>query len=129
MSPITMNRIESALRVGLAYLEAYNAQDLDTLSQLLHDQILVETHEPAPHGTALKGKSQVLGYLDKMLLRYPFGKIEVEEVFGSGARGFIRWKYIQNTVNPESLIQRGVFIFKEKDSLLYELFSYSKGDW
>ena len=124
-----MNRIESAIRVGLAYLEAYNSHDLQRLSGFLYEDILFETHEPAPSGVSLKGKSQVLRYLEKELLKYPYGAFAVEEVFGAGSKGCIRWNYVCNSIHPESKVQRGVCIFKEKDSLLYELFSYTKGNW
>jgi predicted SnoaL-like aldol condensation-catalyzing enzyme len=93
MSPIKMNRIESALRVAVKYSEAFNLHDTENILRLISDDCVFETYNPAPNGTICSGKGEITRYISELFQSKPRGKIEIEEVFGFGHRSVLRWKY------------------------------------
>ena len=124
MSPIKMNRIESALRVAVKYAEAFNLHDTDSILRLISDDCVFETYHPAPNGAICSGKGEIARYLSELFQSKPSGKIEIEEVFGLGHRSVLRWKYY---AEGEGEYIRGIDIFTEKDNLICGKLSYVKG--
>ena len=59
MSPIRMSKIEGAIRVVLAFNEAFNRHDVAGMMQLMSDDCVFENTAPAPDGTVYSGKEAV----------------------------------------------------------------------
>ena len=57
----------------------------------------------------------------------PHAHIDIEEIFGAGDHCIMRWKYSWVDSAGQKGHVRGVDIFREKEGLLAEKFSYVKG--
>ena len=122
MSPIQMSKIESGMRTVLEFNEAFNRHDVVKIARLLGDTCILENTNPAPDGTAYKGREAIVQYLQEFFQRSPKAHIEIEEVFGLGHHCVMRWKYSWG----DGYV-RGVDIFKVEEGLITEKFSYVKG--
>ena len=126
MSPIRMSRIESAVRIVLELIEAFNRHDLPALARLLGDRCVLESAGPVPAGTAYKGKEAVLRRFEEIFHRSPGASIEVEEIFGTANRCVTRWRYEEPETAGEEKKRRGVFIFQVSNGAVSEILSYVK---
>jgi predicted SnoaL-like aldol condensation-catalyzing enzyme len=126
MSPIKMNRLESAIRIAVKYAEAYNLHDIENILKLISDDCVFDTHNPAPQGAICSGKGEIARYIGELFQHNPRAKIEIEEVFGFGHRSVLRWKYFYDSKDKKKYI-RGIDIFAEKNDLICEKLSYIKG--
>lgn len=122
MSPIRMAKIESAIRLVLQFNEAFNHHDVSGMMKLMSDDCVFENTAPAPDGTLYSGKEAVTRFWQDFFRESPQAHIDIEEIFGMGSRCIMRWKYSWGAGHV-----RGVDIFKMKDGLISEKFSYVKG--
>jgi len=127
MSPTRMSKIESATRVVLAFNEAFNRHDVESMMKLMSDDCVFENTAPAPDGTVYKGKEAVTQFWQEFFRESPQAHIEIEEVFGMGLRCVMRWRYDRVDEVGKKGHVRGVDIFQVKDGLISEKFSYVKG--
>jgi hypothetical protein len=61
MSPVRISRLESAMRVVLAFNEAFNRHDVAGMMQLMSDDCVFENTAPAPMALCTRGRKQSLG--------------------------------------------------------------------
>ncbi len=124
MSPARMSKIESAIRVVMAFNEAFNRHDVAGMMKLTTDDCVFENTSPAPDGTVYKGKEAVAKFWQDFFRESPQAHIEIEEIFSFGMahRCVMRWKYDWGNGHV-----RGVDVFKERDGLICEKLSYVKG--
>ena len=122
MSPIRMAKIESAIRLVLQFNEAFNRHDVTGMMKLMSDDCLFENTAPAPDGTIYSGKDAVTQFWQDFFRESPQAHIDIEEIFGTGNRCIMRWKYSWGEGHV-----RGVDIFKVVDGLISEKLSYVKG--
>ena len=123
MSPIRMEKIESAMRVVLEFNEAFNRHDIAGMMQRMTDDCVFENTNPAPDGTVYSGKEAVTQFWQDFFRESPQAHIEIEEVFGLGNnRCVMRWKYSWG----DGYV-RGVDIFQVKEGLIRQKLSYVKG--
>lgn len=127
MSPARMAKIESAMRVVLAFNEAFNRQDVAGMMQLMSDDCVFENTDPAPDGTIYSGKEAVTQFWQDFFRESPQAHIDIEEIFGLGQRCIMRWKYSWVDGAGQKGHVRGVDIFKVEAGLISEKFSYVKG--
>jgi predicted SnoaL-like aldol condensation-catalyzing enzyme len=127
MSPIRMSRIESAMRVVLAFNEAFNRHDVAGMMQLMSDDCVFENTNPAPDGTVYSGKETVTQFWQDFFRESPQAHIEIEEIFGLDKRCVLRWRYNWVDEAGQKGHVRGVDIFKVIDGLICEKLSYVKG--
>lgn len=127
MSPARMSRIESATRTILAFNEAFNRHDVAGMMQLMSDDCVFENTAPAPDGTVYSGKEAVTQFWQAFFRDSPQAHIEIEEIFGLGARCVMRWRYDWVDAAGKEGHVRGVDIFRLKDGLICEKLSYVKG--
>jgi len=127
MSPIRMSRIESGVRVVIAFNEAFNRHDVAAMMQLMSDNCIFENTDPAPDGTLYSGKGAVTQFWQDFFIQSPQARIKIEEIFGLGIRCVMRWRYdwVDQAGNPGHV--RGVDIFRVQDGLICEKLSYVKG--
>jgi ketosteroid isomerase-like protein len=126
MSPTRLSRLESAIRVVIAFNEAFNRHDVQAMMQLMSDDFIFESKEPAPDGALHSGKEAIGRYWRDLLRRSKNARIEIEEVFGLGTRCVMRWKYAWMDAAGKEEYVRGVDVFRVKGGLICELLSYAK---
>lgn len=127
MSPIRMEKIESAIRVVLDFNAAFNRHDVAGMMQLMSEDCVFENTQPAPDGTTYTGKEAVTRFWQEFFRESPQAHIEIEEIFGMGYRCVMRWRYEWVEASGEKGHVRGVDIFQLKDGLISEKLSYVKG--
>ncbi len=127
MSPIRMSKIESAIRIVLAFNEAFNRHDVSRMMQLMSEDCIFENTDPAPDGTVYSGKETVTQFWLDFFRESPSAHIDIEEIFGLGLRCVMRWKYSWVDINGKKGHVRGVDIFQVREGLICEKFSYVKG--
>ena len=127
MSPIRMERVESAIRIVLKFNEAVNRHDIAGVMQLVCEDCIFENTDPAPDGIVYSGKEAITQYWQGFFRKSPHANFEIEEIFGYDIRCVMRWKYawVDLTGNQEHI--RGVDIFKVEKGLICEKLSYIKG--
>jgi predicted SnoaL-like aldol condensation-catalyzing enzyme len=127
MSPTRLEKLESSMRVVLEFNEAFNRHDVAGMMRLMSDDCLFENTDPAPDGTAYSGREAVAQFWQEFFRESPHASIKIEEIFGLGFRCVMRWKYTwMDAAGTEGHV-RGVDIFRVKDGLICEKFSYVKG--
>jgi len=127
MSPTRMSKVESATRLVLAFNEAFNRHDVAGMMQLMSDDCVFEHTGPAPDGALYSGKEAVTQFWQDFFRESPQAHIEIEEIFGLGMRCVMRWRYVWKEAAGDKRHIRGVDVFKLKDGLICEQFSYIKG--
>lgn len=127
MSPIRMSKLESGIRVVLEFNEAFNRHDVAGMMQLMSDDCIFETTEPAPDGAVYSGKEAVAHFWQDFFRQSPDAQIEIEEIFGFGERCIMRWKYSWVDMEGGKGHVRGVDIFRVRSGSIREKLSYVKG--
>ena len=127
MSPTRLSKLESSLRIVLAFNEAFNHHDVARMMELMSEDCVFENTDPAPDGTPYKGKEAVTQFWEDFFHNSPQAHIDIEEVFGLGNRCIMRWKYNWVDESGKTGHVRGVDIFKVEENLITEKLSYVKG--
>lgn len=122
-----LEKIETAMRVVLAFNEALNRHDVPAMIRLMSEDCLFENTTPAPDGTAYKGRETVQRFWEEFFKQSPQARIEVEEIFGMGERCVMRWKYFWVDEQGSSGHVRGVDVYSVRDGKISEKLSYVKG--
>ena len=126
MSPAKMNKVESAMRIALAFRDAFNKQDLENMMQLFSDDCIIETYHPAPDGKTIIGKEALSQYWQDVFNTNPDMHLDIEEIFGFGDRCIMRWKLCRKGGEEQDVYLRGVDVFKTKNDLISEKYAYGK---
>ena len=127
MSPIRMSKLESAIRVVLEFNKAFNRHDVASMMQLMSDDCVFETTDPAPDGAVYSGKEVVTHFWQDFFRESPHAHIEIEEIFGFGERCIMRWRYSWVDMGEKKGHIRGVDIFRVRNGSIREKLSYVKG--
>lgn len=122
-----MSRVESGVRVVLAFNEAFNRHDVVEMMGLMSDDCLFENSSPAPDGTMYLGKEAVTQFWREFFRRSPQAHIEIEDLFGLGMRCVARWRYDWVDTAGKKGHVRGVDIFQIRDGRICEKRAYVKG--
>ena len=122
-----MDRVETGVRLILAFNEAFNRHDVPAMLQLLDEDSLFENTTPAPDGTVYKGKDAIRQYWQEFFAKSPQAHIKIEETFGYGFRCVMRWRYDWVDADGRSGHVRGVDLYQVKNGLISEKLSYVKG--
>jgi predicted SnoaL-like aldol condensation-catalyzing enzyme len=127
MCPFRMERIESATRIVLAFIEAFNHQDVAGMMRLVSENSVLEAPSPAPDGTLVTGKAAITQYWSEFFRRYTQVHMKVEESIGYGMRCILRWhrEWLDTAGNKHHL--RGTDLFRVQDGLINEELTYIKG--
>lgn len=127
MSPARMEKVESAIRLVLAFNDAFNQHDVPGMMQLMSDDCVFENTYPAPDGTTYSGKEAVTRFWVDFFRDSPNAHIEIEEIFGMGNRCIMRWRYEWVDDTGEKGHVRGVDIYQVREGLISGKLSYVKG--
>ena len=126
MSPTRMSRLESGMRIVLAFNDAFNRHDIAGMMQLISDNCVMESNSPAPGGTAYSGRQSIEQFYRDYFEKLPDVRSEIEDIFGFGYRCVMRWRYEWTDSAGKKEHIRGVDIFQIKDDLISEKLSYVK---
>ena len=122
-----MSRVESAIRIVLAFNEASNQQNVAAMMQLISDDCLLESDDPAPDGSVYAGKEAISQFWHTFFCKSPQANIQIEDIYGFGYRCVMRWRYEWvDAIGTKGHI-RGVTLFQVKHGLICEMLSYVKG--
>lgn len=127
MSPTRLSRLESAVRIVLAFNEAFNRHDVAGMMELMSDDCVFENTTPAPDGTVYAGREAVTRFWQEFFRESPNARIKIEELFGLGNRCVMRWRYDWVDAEGNNGHVRGVDIFQIREGLIHEKLSYVKG--
>ncbi len=127
MSPVRMPKVEAAMRIVLAFNDAFNRHDVSEMMKLMSENCVFENTDPAPDGTRYAGKEVVTQFWQDFFHESSHAHIDIEEIFSLGMRCIMRWQYSWEDAEGKKGHVRGVDIFKVEDGLITEKFSYVKG--
>ena len=127
MTPTRLQKLESAMRVVLAFNESFNRHDIDAMMQLISEDFVFESISPAPDGSIYRGKEEISQFWQDFFRDSSLAHKEIEEIFGLGMRCIMRWRYEWVDEQGKESHIRGVDIFEVKDGLICQKLSYVKG--
>jgi ketosteroid isomerase-like protein len=122
-----MSKIELALRVVLAFNEAFNRHDVAGMMLLMSEDCVFENTYPPPDGARYAGKEAVRRFWEEFFRQSPQAHIEIEELFGFGERCVMRWTYHWEDPAEGKGHVRGVDLFRVQGGVISEKLSYVKG--
>jgi predicted SnoaL-like aldol condensation-catalyzing enzyme len=127
MSPARMSKFENSIRLVLEYNEAFNHHDVTGMMRLISPDGIFESPSPSPNGTAFAGREVILTFWDDYFRECRDVTCKIEDIFSQGFHCVMRWR--RTWVNPagETRTMRGVDVFKIKEDLICENYSYVKG--
>ena len=127
MCPARMSKYEAAIRVVLEFIEAFNRHDVAGMVQLMSEDCVFEDMAPAPDGRLITGKEDISQYWQDFIDEAPHAHVQIEEIFSSGFRCVMRWRFEWENEAGEKEHLRGVDLFNFKEGLICEMLSYCKG--
>lgn len=127
MSAECLLQMEEPMRVVLAFNDALNRHDVEGMMQLMTEDCVFENTNPPPEGSVYSGKAAVTQFWQDFFRQSPHAHIEIEEIFGVGARCIMRWRYEWVDQSGQQGYVRGVDLYQVRDNLICEKLSYVKG--
>jgi ketosteroid isomerase-like protein len=103
--------------------EAFVQRDAGKLVDLVADDCVMESSQPAPNGARYEGYDACLTFWQE-LIADANGTFEPEEVVVSGDRATIRWRYRFGDGDENSV--RGVNLMHVRDGKVVEALGYVK---
>lgn len=103
--------------------DAFVERDPDMLVDLVADDCVMESTQPAPNGTRYEGYDACLRFWQE-LIADPNGSFEPEDVVVSVDRATIRWRYHFGEGEENSV--RGVNLMHVRDGKIVEALGYVK---
>lgn len=116
-------KIRDTAAILRQFNEAFVRYDASLLQDLVAEDCVMESVEPAPEGTRFEGRSACLAFWQK-LANDRSGAFTAEEILASGDRGTIRWRYRLGPGLSRSV--RGVTLMRLRDGQIVEALGYSK---
>jgi ketosteroid isomerase-like protein len=110
-------------RVIERFNQAFERHDASLLEDLVAEDCVMESVEPAPEGTRVVGRADNLRFW-RNLANNRDGEFVVEDVAVFGERANIRWRYRFGPGLSQSV--RGVTLMRLRDGLIVEALAYSK---
>ena len=118
---------QSTLATIQRFNEAFNQHDVARVMASMTEDCVFENTYPPPDGERYAGYEAVRGFWEKFFASSAQASFETEEMFASGDRCVVRWRY--HWVGPDGKAGhiRGVDVFRVRDEKVAEKFSYVKG--
>jgi steroid delta-isomerase-like uncharacterized protein len=119
-----MSTTERILRLIEHFNEAFNQHDVEAVIKLMADDIVFENTS----GGRFEGQEAVRAVLTRAFALMSKGWFDTEDMFAAADRCVVLWTYTFNREEPERGHVRGVDIFRVRDGLVAEKFSYVKSE-
>lgn len=117
------NPTSQTLHILQRFNEAFLRYDASLLDDLIAEDCVMESVEPAPDGTRYAGRSACLMFWRK-LAESRDGEFADEDIVAGGEHGVIRWRYRFGHGLSQSV--RGATVMRVRDGLIEEAFGYVK---
>jgi ketosteroid isomerase-like protein len=115
--------LRSTAETIAAFNDAFSRRDQAALADLVHDDCLMVSAQPAPDGTDYVGKDASMAFWAK-LLADTSATFEVDHVFIDGDWAAVRWRYRFSPTDAESVL--GVNITRVSEGRVIEQLGYTK---
>jgi ketosteroid isomerase-like protein len=102
---------------------AFRDRDKSALADLVHEDCLMVSAQPAPDGTAYVGKEACVAFWAE-LMDDESTTFEVQHVFCDGDWATVRWRYRFGPTDAESVL--GVNVTRVSDGRVVEQLGYTK---
>ena len=103
--------------------KAFQQRDVAALTALVHDDCLMVSAQPAPDGTAYRGKDACVAFWAELMTQEST-VFEVEHVFTDGPWATVRWRYRFGTTDDQSVL--GVNVTRVSQGRVVEQLGYTK---
>lgn len=114
---------DATAKVVARFIDAFKAKDAGAIPQLVADDCVMESIQPAPDGQRVEGFEANVQFWQAMVTD-PTGTFEVEEVVVCGDRAINRWRYRFGEGPEESV--RGVTLIRVRENRIVEALAYAK---
>ena len=111
------------LQTVTQFNRAFVQHDASLLDDLVAEDCVMESVEPAPDGTRYVGRNACLEFWQKLATSRD-GAFTPEEIVAIDDRAIIRWRYRFGPALSKSV--RGVNVMRVRDGLIVEAFGYVK---
>jgi ketosteroid isomerase-like protein len=111
------------LQILQRFNQAFLQHDASLLEDLIAEDCVMESVEPAPDGTRYVGRTACLEFWQKLASNRE-GAFANEEIVASDEHGVIRWRYRFGPGLSRSV--RGVNVMRVRGGLIVEAFGYVK---
>jgi ketosteroid isomerase-like protein len=119
-----MKGTEPTLTTIGRFNEAFNRLDVEAVMPLMTDDIVFENTS----GRRFEGLVAVRAVLTRAFELMSMGRFDTEDMIAAGDRCVVLWAYTFNTEEPGRDHVRGVDVFRLRDGLVAEKFSYVKSE-
>ncbi len=109
------------------FQDAWNRHDVDGVMALMTEDCVFESTWPPPDGERVEGHRAVRAFWERLFEQSPEALIDIEELFGSGDRATMRWRYRWGSGPAGAGHVRGVDVYRLRDGKIAEKLSYVKG--
>lgn len=103
--------------------DAFQQHDATILADLVADDCVMESIQPAPDGTRYEGRDACLAFW-RELATDPSSSFDLEDVVVAGDRAVIRWRYRFGDDDASSV--RGVNLMQVRRGRIVEALGYAK---
>ncbi len=107
--------------------DALNRHDVDAVMAAMTDDCVFENTYPPPDGERFEGQAAVRAFWENMLSSSPSAHFEAEEMFATGDRCVVRWRYTYDGPDGQMRHIRGVDVLRVRDGKVAEKLAYVKG--
>lgn len=126
MSPISMRKLESGIRLAAELVEKINTHKLEDVMKLFCDDCVMEPFFTCNAGARIRGTADIGRYFELLLTERRNLQYAAEELLGFGHRCIIRWSCTWQDESGKRQSLRGADIIREKNDLICEILSYGK---
>jgi ketosteroid isomerase-like protein len=118
----TQTTVSTAEAIGF-FNDAFRRRDTDALADLVHQDCVMVSAQPAPDGAAYVGKDACVAFWAE-LMDDESTVFEVHHVFSDGEWAAVRWRYRFGPTDAESVL--GVNVTRVSDGQVIEQLGYTK---
>jgi ketosteroid isomerase-like protein len=115
------------IRVVEDFNMVFNTGDVDAIMARFTDDCVFENTSPSPDGERFKGQEAVRAVWTEFFGGGHSPHFEAEDMFASGDRCTVRWRYTWKGEDGEEGHVRGVDVFRVADGKVAEKLAYVKG--
>jgi ketosteroid isomerase-like protein len=116
-------RPSPTLQIMQRFNQAFMQHDGSLLDDLIAEDCVMESVEPAPDGTRYVGRDACLEFWQKLASNRD-GAFTAEDIVAMGEHAIIRWRYHFGPGLSQSV--RGVNVMRVRDGLIIEALGYVK---
>lgn len=122
-----MAPLSDPISIIIRFNQALNAGDIGQMMRLMTPDCVFENTSPPPDGARYTGQEEIRLFWENFFSSSTQARIEIEDLFASGQRCVMLWRYDWTDLNGQPGHIRGVDIYTLRYGLIAEKLSYVKG--